>query len=73
MHSIPVYMFILLYALDPSFYVLCLFDVYFYVDHCACNFFLHVIFLLLSCIVLHERCYTNKVYYHYYYYHSRDC
>ena len=60
-----------LYGLYPSFYVLCLFDVYFYVDHCACNFFVHVISLLLStlsCIVLYERYYTNTFYYYYYYY-----
>ena len=52
----------------PSFYVLCLFDVYFCVDHCACHLFARVISLMLSslsCIVLHERCYTNKDYYYY--------
>ena len=26
----------------------------------------------LSCIVLYERCYTNKVYYYYYYYYYKD-
>ena len=43
---------------------LCVFYVYSYVDHCACNFSVHIIYLLLStlsCIVLYERCYTNKV------------
>ena len=67
--GVPGLHFILFYALYPSFYVLCLLDFFFYVDHCACNIFVHVIYLLfstLSCIVLHERCYTNKVYYYYY-------
>ena len=64
--------FILFYVLYPSVYVWCLFDVSFYLDHCACHFFLHVISLLLStfsCNVLFERCYRNKVYYYYYYYY----
>src|SRR4029434_6525528 len=56
-----------LYALSLVFMfcVLCLFDVYFYVDHCTCNFFVYVISLLLStlsCIVFYERCYTNTVF-----------
>ena len=51
----------------------------FYVNHCAYNFFVYLISLVLrtlSCIFLYERCYTNKVlyyYYYYYYYYFYNC